>query len=221
MSENAFHKTVCTGCGGHVEYPEESEGATVPCPHCGKNLFLYRAIRAVGTPPVKQDDFAPNPSASTPILWNPMAAAYWSLIFSPAFGSFLHAKNAESLGRTKEAKTNMVWFYLSLAYLGFASVSGFIFPTIPNSAFRFPALIFYCCWFYVGEKQVKYVKATWQKNYQRKSWAAPLSIACGCLIVFIAACIVLSAVMPDGSRSTPNQSPTAQPESPSQSEEHT
>jgi len=148
---------------------------------------------------------------STPVLWNPMAAAYWSLLFSPAFGAFLHAQNADYLGRTKEAKTNRVWFYLSLAYLGLALASGFIFPTIPDSVFRFPALIFYCCWFYVGEKQVKYVKATWQKNYQRKSWAVPLSVAFGCWIVIIAVFVIASAVITDSSKSAQNQpsSPSA------------
>jgi DNA-directed RNA polymerase subunit RPC12/RpoP len=51
MSEAAYHKTICKQCGGSVEFPEESEGATIACPHCGKDLFLYRGVRAVGTPP--------------------------------------------------------------------------------------------------------------------------------------------------------------------------
>lgn len=39
-------KMTCNQCGGVVEFPEESEGATVPCPHCQKNILLYRSNNA-------------------------------------------------------------------------------------------------------------------------------------------------------------------------------
>ena len=50
MNADVYLKTTCRNCGGHVEFLEEQEGATVPCPHCGKYLFLYRDVRAVATP---------------------------------------------------------------------------------------------------------------------------------------------------------------------------
>ena len=49
MGESAYLKTSCLKCGGHVDFPEELENSTVPCPHCGKDLFLYRSTHAVGT----------------------------------------------------------------------------------------------------------------------------------------------------------------------------
>jgi len=55
MGESAYLKTTCLKCGGSVEFPEESENSTVPCPHCGKELFLYRGVRAIGTPPVQPE----------------------------------------------------------------------------------------------------------------------------------------------------------------------
>lgn len=48
MGEAVYVKMTCPKCGGSVEFPEESEGTTVLCPHCGKDLFLYRGVRAVG-----------------------------------------------------------------------------------------------------------------------------------------------------------------------------
>ena len=39
----------------------------------------------------------PRPSGAfgaAPPLWNPNAAGFWSLLFSPAFGAFLHAAAA-------------------------------------------------------------------------------------------------------------------------------
>jgi DNA-directed RNA polymerase subunit RPC12/RpoP len=54
MGETFYIKTSCLKCGGPVEFPEEAENSTVPCPHCGKDLFLHRGVRAVETLPVMQ-----------------------------------------------------------------------------------------------------------------------------------------------------------------------
>src|ERR1043165_813560 len=106
------------------------------------------------------------PSDSGPRLWNPNAAACWSLIFSPAFGAFLHARNAESLGRTAEAKANKVWFYASLAYLGIVLVSIFI-PIIPDAVFRGAAVGILLGWYLsLGKKQTQYVTETFRDKYQ-------------------------------------------------------
>ena len=42
-------------------------------------------------PTARVDDVATGDAA--PALWNPNAAANWSLLFSPAFGAWLHMKN--------------------------------------------------------------------------------------------------------------------------------
>ena len=64
MGETVYIKTSCLKCGGSVEFPEEAENSTVPCPHCGKDLFLYRGVRAVGTPPANQPPIQKPPSNS-------------------------------------------------------------------------------------------------------------------------------------------------------------
>ena len=110
----------------------------------------------------------PAPSDSSPALWNPNAAACWSLLFSPAFGAFLHARNAELLGRTDEAKANRVWFYASLTFLGLATLSVFV-PAIPDIIFRGAGIGLLVGWYStLGRKQIQYVKDTWQERYQRK-----------------------------------------------------
>ncbi len=134
------------------------------------------------------------PSDAPPALWNPNAAACWSLLFSPAFGAFLHARNAESLGRPEEAKANRVWFYLSLAYLGVVLISIFI-PTIPDLVFRGTGIGIFIGWYVgLGKNQIRYVKDTWQDRYQRKSWMKPLVVACACLVGFLFACVPLGAL---------------------------
>ena len=38
MSEKSFTKVNCSHCGGHIEFPPEAAGLTVPCPHCQQNM---------------------------------------------------------------------------------------------------------------------------------------------------------------------------------------
>jgi hypothetical protein len=40
MSETNFLKGECASCGGHLEFPAEAAGETVPCPHCGQPTTL-------------------------------------------------------------------------------------------------------------------------------------------------------------------------------------
>jgi hypothetical protein len=35
MSEKKFLKCNCNQCGGHIEFPADGIGMTIPCPHCG------------------------------------------------------------------------------------------------------------------------------------------------------------------------------------------
>ena len=116
-----------------------------------------------------------------PALWNPKAAAYWSLLFSPAFGAFLHARNADAMGRVDEAKANRMWFYVLIAYLGLAFVT--IFIPIPQGLFTLASIGLLFGWYLsLGKKQVTYVKETWRDGYERKPWKEPLLIAFGFLI---------------------------------------
>ena len=35
MSETKYLKCACVSCAGHIEFPADAIGSTVPCPHCG------------------------------------------------------------------------------------------------------------------------------------------------------------------------------------------
>jgi len=43
MSENKFLKCTCAQCGGHIEFPADGIGMTIPCPHCGAQTELTLA----------------------------------------------------------------------------------------------------------------------------------------------------------------------------------
>jgi hypothetical protein len=137
------------------------------------------------------------PASQQPALWNPYAAARWSLIFSGAFGAFLHARNADAMGRVDEAKANRVWFYIWIAYLGFIMVPDSI-RVIPPGLLPLVSLGLLTVWYFsLGQKQARYVKETLRDGYERKPWKAPLLIAfcafCGWMITSIIFLIVLTA----------------------------
>lgn len=44
MSSSDFVKGSCSQCGGHLEFPAEAIGQSVPCPHCGKVTGLSAGV---------------------------------------------------------------------------------------------------------------------------------------------------------------------------------
>src|SRR5262249_41882433 len=40
MDQSGFLKCSCQKCGGHIEFPAEGAGLTIPCPHCGAQTAL-------------------------------------------------------------------------------------------------------------------------------------------------------------------------------------
>ena len=103
--------------------------------------------------------------------------------FSPAFGAYLHARNADSLGRPDEAKANRVWFKISIAFLIFIFVSVFI-PAIPDGICRLAGLGLLLVWYFSHvNNKIVFVKNNSPDRYERKSWTKPLLIAFGCFVV--------------------------------------
>lgn len=125
---------------------------------------------------------------SAPALWNPNAAANWSLLFTPAFGAFIHARNAETLGRLDEAKSNRKWFYASLIFSGISLLSVFA-PGLSDAPFRMVGLVILLAWYFtLGKKQASFVKETYASGYIKKPWSKPLLIGFACVIgLFIVA----------------------------------
>jgi hypothetical protein len=141
-------------------------------------LFIVAAstaesrVRSRTTPP-------PPTTSKPPALWNPSAAAGWSLLFSTAFGAFLHARNADAMGRPDEAKANRAWFYVTIAYCGLSLLP----IPLPRVLFELAPIGLLLGWYFtLAAKQIRYVKETWQDRYVRKPWTKPLIIAFCCLI---------------------------------------
>jgi len=132
--------------------------------------------------------------AAEPKLWNPNAAANWSLLFTPILGAWLHAKNWEALSQWDKARKSMMW-----VYVGFAFFVGVIF--LPDSVGTLPGFIFIIAWYFtIGKKQATYLRVNSIK-YQKRPWKKPLLIGAAGFIVYVAigGCII-SVMQPSTSK---------------------
>jgi hypothetical protein len=132
---------------------------------------------------------------AAPELWNPGAAASWSLLLSAAFGAFIHMKNWEALGEPDKAAAAKKWV---VAY--FVTILGFVLmgAFLPNNrailgVLRLCSFGLLLAWYFVsGKPQLDFVKARYGKDYPRRGWAQPLLIALGVIVGFV---LVVGAVV--------------------------
>ena len=146
-------------------------------------------------PTARVDDVVAPTTETAPRLWNPNAAVNWSLLFSPAFGAWLHMKNWQALGEPQKAKTAKTWIVISLVViLGLSLASGLL----PDStgldrATRSFGLVLLIAWYLsAGRAQAMLVKQRFGKTYPRRGWAPPLLWAVGAMIGFFALVFVVA-----------------------------
>ena len=130
-----------------------------------------------------------------PALWNPNAAASWSLLLSPAFGAFLHMKNWQALGESGKAAKAKLWVIASLAILvGVALVSAFL----PDSkAFdglsRIASVALLLSWYYTsGKPQVGYILSRYGNSYPRRGWGRPLVFAVVTIVCLVGVVVAVA-----------------------------
>jgi hypothetical protein len=126
-----------------------------------------------------------------PLLWNPNAAASWSLLFTPVFGAWLHMRNWRALGDPARAAQQGWWIVATVVVtlaLGGASIA------LPeNKALdllsRLGGLAVLLAWYFGSAKaQARVVKARYGDAYARRGWGLPLLFGVlGVLAFFVAA----------------------------------
>jgi len=130
----------------------------------------------------------PAVTAVVPPIWNPTAAASWSLLFSPAFGACIQMLNWEALGEPQRAASAKAWFLVSLvtlaAYLAIALI--FMDSKRGDAASRTLAVVFLLMWYFAaGRVQAKYVKERFGNAYPRRAWGKPLLFAFLALVAYV------------------------------------
>jgi hypothetical protein len=141
---------------------------------------------------------APALPDAAPPLWNPGAAASWSLLFSPAFGAFLQMRNWQALGDEKNARVSWTWFVASLVLIiGIVGVSIFLPEDHPFQKFsdRFGLILLLVWYFSHGKQQMAVVKERFGKAYPRRGWSVPLAIGVASVVAFLLAIAAVGFVI--------------------------
>lgn len=169
----------CPHCQNLLEVDPAWAGHQLDCPLC-HNAF------SVASPPVTQQTLPPPLPAlppSLPKLWNPNAAASWSVLFGPAFGPYLHHLNWRALGDHGKAAAAFRWFVVGLIATILLTVWVQLSPSLGSAAFVV-SLFLMAVWLYAsGKKQINFIKEHYGENYERRSWWQPLLGGFGALIL--------------------------------------
>ena len=142
-------------------------------------------------PPKADVEGALTEAATAPPLWNPNAAASWSLLFTPIFGTWLHWRNWVALGEAERAGTARTWFIASVV-LVVVSILISAGSGQRGSGVRILNFAVLIGWYYAGAKpQVKYVAERFGDTYARQGWARPILSAIGAIVAAIVVVTVL------------------------------
>lgn len=171
----------CSQCGS------ENQPAARFCQKCGGALSNALA----------QETTSIQPQAA---IWNPNAAADWSLIFSPAFGAYLQMLNWRALGETEKAASSQNWFYVSLGMWAVCFLIIFMGDSKAAdgaaSAAKALCLLFLIVWYFSsGRAQGKYVKEKFGTTYVKKPWGKALLIGVAAIVGYYIAALVVFLVL--------------------------
>ena len=125
-------------------------------------------------------------------LWNPQAAVRWSLLFSPAFGAWLHAINWREINEPGLARANMLWVWGTMVFLALnAATIFFPLPRTIDAVSRVSGILLWAAWYLAqGHAQVRYVK-DYGGYYVKKRWVRPLVTAVAAIALYLLMCFAL------------------------------
>ena len=148
------------------------------------------------TPPAFQQPSALLALDDVQPLWNPNAAANWSILFSPIFGAYIHAKNWERLGQPDKAASSMNWVVgCSILWgLNLIVILATVNSKDGDKGFGNCATFVALLWWYFGsaKHQTKVMKEKFPSwDFPRRSWGKPLAIGS----VWLVACFGIAVAV--------------------------
>jgi hypothetical protein len=130
---------------------------------------------------------------SRPALWNPNAAACWSLLFTPVFGSWLQLYNWRALNRPDRTGPARAWLLASMIVFLVTFVVSLLIQSSGNALRGFNFVYLLVWYFASGRSQATYVRREFGKDYPRQGWWRPLLIA----VAVVIATMILSNIYED------------------------
>lgn len=135
---------------------------------------------------------------AAPALWNPGAAASWSLLLSPVFGSILHMKNWQALGENAKADASKRWAIANVLFILAVFAAAFIVPESrqADSLSRLGGLAMLILWYFAsGKAQMAYVDKRFGKTYPKRGWGKPLMFGVLGIIGFIVVAMIIGVAI--------------------------
>jgi hypothetical protein len=172
----------CTKCG------KENRNEAQFCQNCGNAIQSGHSTHGS-----EHSTHSATSNDNMPAIWNPKAAVWWSLPFSP-LGQILHYLNWKTLGKGEEAKQAIKVIIL---FCVLEIISFFIIPEDTHIGVSICFYIgyfgFWLLWGWIrnplgiGKEQIEYVAEKYGTQYKRKSWFVPLAISFAilCGIIFL------------------------------------
>lgn len=132
----------------------------------------------------------------SPPLWNPNAAANWCILFTPAFGAYLHMLNWRALGESDKAAASQRWFYASVGMLAlYLLIALMASDKVADGVPRLLGLIFLLSWYFASAReQARYVKQKFGADYTRQPWSKALGLAVLALVGYLLLAVVFGVV---------------------------
>ena len=126
--------------------------------------------------PPKSDVEGQTAEDLSPPLWNPNAAAVWSLLFTPIFGIWLHMFNWRALGETERAESAKTWLMLTALLIVGTLIGGVLMPFSGLlSVSRFGSFGLLLAWYFASARpQARWVAERYGNRYRRRGWGQPL-----------------------------------------------
>jgi len=113
-------------------------------------------------------------------LWRPSVVAAWSLVFTPAFGSWLLMHNWRALGQPQAAGRARLWLAASLAMLALQLLAGAINRRVNGDSplMAWLALAWLLLWL-LGAAWPQWiaVRRRYGRRYARRGWNGALGLA--------------------------------------------
>ena len=147
-------------------------------------------------PPKADLDGVRSDTGPAPALWNPTAAANWSLLFSPVFGAWVQMKNWTTLGETRRAAAAKGWLIASAVLILGLTFAGILMPRSAIAAATNPlAFLMLIIWYFSSARsQTKWVAERFGADYPRRGWGQPLLWGLGAYAAVIAVAAMASRV---------------------------
>ena len=139
-----------------------------------------------------------HPAGDSPPIWNPRAAANWSLLFSPIFGALVQMKNWQALGEPDRAATSRNWAIGSVFFFVAMTLVAVVAPDSKavDGLTRLLGLVLLVVWYYAnGKSQHAYVLGRFGTTYKKKGWGIPLLWAVAGLVGFVVAMVLVGVAL--------------------------